>query len=91
MDSASGSDDPAILQLHKWDASETQIGLSKFREGFISPTREILLLHSYEKEALLFPLVKGDCDSLLLFFSKGLLELTYLSFSRYVEICKTVW
>ncbi|KAI5384322.1 uncharacterized protein LOC127105709 isoform X1 [Lathyrus oleraceus] len=63
MDLASGSDDPAILQLHKWDTSETQIGLSEFREAFISPTREILLLHSYQKEALLFPLVIGDSNS----------------------------
>lgn len=61
MDLPSGSEDPAILQLHKWDPSETQIGLSDFREAFLSPTREILLLHSYEKEALLLPLIKGDC------------------------------
>ncbi|XP_027367445.1 uncharacterized protein LOC113873502 isoform X2 [Abrus precatorius] len=60
MDFPLGSEDPAILQLHKWDPSETQIGLSDFRVAFLSPTREILLLHSYEREALLLPLIKGD-------------------------------
>ncbi|KAK7358900.1 hypothetical protein VNO77_00841 [Canavalia gladiata] len=60
MDFPLGSKDPAILQLNKWDLSETQIGLLDFREAFLSPTREILLLHSYEREALLFPLIKGE-------------------------------
>ncbi|XP_004504003.1 uncharacterized protein [Cicer arietinum] len=63
MDCALGSEDPAILQLHNWDPSETQFGLSDFREAFISPSREILLLHSYQKEALLFPLVEGESHS----------------------------
>ncbi|TKY60367.1 Spatacsin protein [Spatholobus suberectus] len=63
MDFPLGSEDPAILQLHKWDSSETRIGLSDFREGFLSPTREILLLHSYEREALLLPLSKGELQS----------------------------
>ncbi|CAJ1937953.1 unnamed protein product [Sphenostylis stenocarpa] len=57
------SEDPAILQLHDWDLSETRIGLSDFREAFISPTREILLLHSHEREALLLPLGKGEFHS----------------------------
>lgn len=56
-------DDPAILQLHKWDPSQTQIPLSEFRQAFISPTRQILLLHSYQNQALLFPLVKGESNS----------------------------
>lgn len=56
-------DDPAILQLHKWDPSQTQIPLSEFRQAFISPTRHILLLHSYQNQALLFPLVKGESNS----------------------------
>lgn len=61
MDLPLGSEDPAILKLHNWDPSEVQIELSDFREAFISPTREVLLLHSYQSEALLLPLVKGDC------------------------------
>ncbi|MCI43511.1 hypothetical protein A2U01_0064748, partial [Trifolium medium] len=81
------SEDPAILQLNKWDPSETQVGLSEFREAFISPTREILLLHSYQKEALLFPLVKGDCYD---FSYKGLLGLTYSSLHTNINTCKTV-
>lgn len=60
MDFPLSSEDPAILQLHSWDPSETLIGLSDFREAFISPTREILLLHSHGREALLLPLGKGD-------------------------------
>lgn len=56
-------DDPAVLQLHKWDPSQTQIPLSEFRQAFISPTRQILLLHSYQNQALLFPLVKGESNS----------------------------
>ncbi|MED6158928.1 hypothetical protein PIB30_037567 [Stylosanthes scabra] len=58
-----GSDDPAILQLHKWEPSDIPLELSEFREAFLSPTREILLLHSYEKEALLLPLIKGESHS----------------------------
>ncbi|KAJ1412899.1 hypothetical protein SESBI_20049 [Sesbania bispinosa] len=63
MDLPLGCEDPAILQLHKWDPSQTQIGLSDFREAFLSPTREILLLQSYQREALLLPLVKGESHS----------------------------
>jgi hypothetical protein len=81
------SEDPAILQLNKWDPSEIQTGLSEFREAFISPTREILLLHSLQKEALLFPLVKGDCCGLSY---KCLLGLIYSSLHTDISICKTV-
>nr|KYP67560.1 hypothetical protein KK1_023904 [Cajanus cajan] len=63
MDFHVGSEDPAILQLHKWDPSKTGIGLLDFREAFLSPTREILLFHSYEREALLLPLSKGELHS----------------------------
>ncbi|KAK7399448.1 hypothetical protein VNO78_10630 [Psophocarpus tetragonolobus] len=63
MDFPSGSEDPAILNLHKWDLSETPIRFSDFREAFLSPTRETLLLHSYEREALLLPLGKGELNS----------------------------
>ncbi|KAF5960350.1 hypothetical protein HYC85_001559 [Camellia sinensis] len=64
MDFNSGGEGPAILQLHKWGTSEIELDLSEFREAFISPTRELLLLLSYHCEALLLPLVKGksvDC------------------------------
>ncbi|KAL7230412.1 hypothetical protein ACSBR2_008822 [Camellia fascicularis] len=64
MDFNSGGEGPAILQLHKWGTSEVELDLSEFREAFISPTRELLLLLSYHCEALLLPLVKGksvDC------------------------------
>lgn len=61
MDFPLGSEDPAILRLHKWDLSDTGIRLLDFREAFLSPTREILLLHSHEREAILLPLSKGDC------------------------------
>lgn len=63
MDFPLGSEDPAILQLHKWDLSKTGIRLSDFREAFLSPTREILLLHSREREAFLLPLSKGELHS----------------------------
>lgn len=49
-----------ILQLQKWGPSEFPYNPSGFREGFISPLRKSLLLLSYDSEALLFPLVKGD-------------------------------
>ncbi|OVA08128.1 Spatacsin [Macleaya cordata] len=53
-------DGPAILRLQKWGPSEAQINLSEFREAFISPTRELLLLLSYQCEALLIPLISGE-------------------------------
>ncbi|XP_010261035.1 PREDICTED: uncharacterized protein LOC104599968 [Nelumbo nucifera] len=55
-----GGDSPAILQLRRWDPSQIQLNLSEFREAFISPTRELLLLLSYQYEALLLPLVAGN-------------------------------
>uniref|UniRef100_A0A2N9FSI1 Spatacsin C-terminal domain-containing protein n=1 Tax=Fagus sylvatica TaxID=28930 RepID=A0A2N9FSI1_FAGSY len=55
-----GSESPAILQLHKWGPSQSQLNLSEFREAFISPTRQLLLLLSYQCEALLLPLNTGD-------------------------------
>lgn len=57
MDYCLGGESPAILQLRKWAPSKFNIDLSEFREGFISPTRELLLLLSYQCEALLLPLV----------------------------------
>uniref|UniRef100_A0A5B6Z0A7 Spatacsin C-terminal domain-containing protein n=1 Tax=Davidia involucrata TaxID=16924 RepID=A0A5B6Z0A7_DAVIN len=61
MDFNPGGEGPAILQLQKWGPSEFQLNLSEFREAFISPTRELLLLLSYQCEALLLPLAKGEC------------------------------
>lgn len=55
----SGSEGPAILQLHKWCPSQAQLNLSEFREAFISPTRQLLLLLSYQCEVLFLPLVTG--------------------------------
>ncbi|KAL3527892.1 hypothetical protein ACH5RR_012548 [Cinchona calisaya] len=60
MDISGEEEGPRILQLHKWRPSEVQLlrNLSDFREAFISPSRELLLLLSYKCEALLLPLVK---------------------------------
>jgi spatacsin len=63
MDYCLGGESPAVLQLHKWAPSQFNIDLSEFREGFISPTRELLLLLSYQCEALLIPLVAGKYTS----------------------------
>lgn len=49
-----------MLQLHRWSPSQFQLNLSEFREAFISPTRELLLLLSYQCEALLLPLITGN-------------------------------
>ncbi|CAN4088547.1 unnamed protein product [Withania somnifera] len=62
MDFAYGGEDPAILQLQKWGSSRVQVNLSDFCEGFISPRRELLLLLSYHREALLLPLGKSIKD-----------------------------
>lgn len=51
---------PTLLQLHKWEPSQLQLKLSEFREAFISPSRQQLLLLSYHSEALLLPLVAGN-------------------------------
>ena len=59
MDSVSGCEGPAILQLQKWNPSQPQLNLAEYREAFISPTRQNLLLHSYKHEALLLPLNTG--------------------------------
>ncbi|KAI3930736.1 hypothetical protein MKX01_037182, partial [Papaver californicum] len=54
-------DVPAVLQVSKWSPSETRMNLSEFCGTFISPTRELLLLRSYQCEALLIPLITGEC------------------------------
>uniref|UniRef100_A0A1J3EY96 Spatacsin C-terminal domain-containing protein n=1 Tax=Noccaea caerulescens TaxID=107243 RepID=A0A1J3EY96_NOCCA len=51
---------PTLLQLHKWEPSQLQLKLSEFREAFISPSRQLLLLLSHHSEALLLPLVSGS-------------------------------
>ncbi|CAI0554802.1 unnamed protein product [Linum tenue] len=53
----------AVLQLLKWGPSGFEHKLSDYREGFISPTREQLLLLSYQNEALLLPLDTGNFPS----------------------------
>ncbi|KAK4767669.1 hypothetical protein SAY86_015419 [Trapa natans] len=58
---------PALLQLQKWGPLQSQPHLSEFREAFISPTRQLLLLLSYQCEAMLLPLLTGctvDTNSL---------------------------
>lgn len=65
MELSSGGEGPALLQLHNWTPSQLQLKLSDFREAFISPTRELLLLLSYHCEASLLPLFSGqsiNCD-----------------------------
>ncbi|GMI67631.1 hypothetical protein like AT4G39420 [Hibiscus trionum] len=59
MDRSASGEGPAILQLHKWGPSELPINLSEYREAFISPTKELLLLLSYQCQALLLPLTTG--------------------------------
>ena len=78
MDFNSGGHSPAVLQLHRWDSSEVQLNLSEFREAFISPTRELLLLLSHHFEALLLPLVKGESSKFHL--SEVALDLSTLDF-----------
>ncbi|KAF3534393.1 hypothetical protein DY000_02036196 [Brassica cretica] len=51
---------PTLLQLHKWEPSQLQLNLSEFREAFISPLRQSLLLLSHHSEALLLPLTAGS-------------------------------
>lgn len=58
-------DGPAVLRLRKWDQSQFQLNLSEFREAVISPTREVLVLLSYQSEALLLPLIAGKFSQLL--------------------------
>lgn len=58
-------DGPAVLRLRKWDQSQFQLNLSEFREAVVSPTREALVLLSYQSEALLLPLIAGKFSQLL--------------------------
>ncbi|KAE7998209.1 hypothetical protein FH972_002775 [Carpinus fangiana] len=79
-----GGEGPAILQLQKWRPSQAHLNLSEFREAFISPTRQLLLLLSYQCEAMLLPLIT-DCltflshmDLRVCVFDRQLLNLFYL-------------
>ncbi|ONK80835.1 uncharacterized protein A4U43_C01F22320 [Asparagus officinalis] len=56
-------DGPAILQLQKWGHLKSQLEPSKYCLASLSPTRELLLLLSYECEALLLPLTFGKSSS----------------------------
>ncbi|KAL9270007.1 hypothetical protein AKJ16_DCAP21166 [Drosera capensis] len=60
MDASQNSEGPALLQLHRWDHSQVQLDLSEYREAFISPTKELLVLLSYHCEALLLPLIRDN-------------------------------
>ncbi|XP_048128224.1 uncharacterized protein LOC115744096 isoform X2 [Rhodamnia argentea] len=57
-----GGHTPAVLQLQKWSPSQVELNLSEFREAFISPTRQLLLLLSYQCEAALLPLLRGNSN-----------------------------
>ncbi|XP_056159194.1 uncharacterized protein LOC115681990 isoform X4 [Syzygium oleosum] len=57
-----GSRAPAVLQLQKWSPSRAELNLSEFREAFMSPTRRLLLLLSYQCEAALLPLLRGNSN-----------------------------
>ncbi|KAJ9553783.1 hypothetical protein OSB04_017828 [Centaurea solstitialis] len=63
MTFSSGEEGPAIVQLQKWEPSRLQANLAQFREAFLSPTRELVLLLSYHNEGLLLPLGKGEAVS----------------------------
>ena len=65
MTFSSGEEGPAIVQLHKWEPSRLQANLAQFREAFLSPTREFVLLLSYHNEGLLLPLGKGKHPNLI--------------------------
>lgn len=54
-----GEEAPAIVQLQKWEPSPLRTYLAHFREAFLSPTREFIVLLSYHNDGLLLPLVKG--------------------------------
>ncbi|KAL7604171.1 hypothetical protein Lser_V15G17977 [Lactuca serriola] len=58
-----GEEDPVIVQLQKWESSRFLANLAQFREAFLSPIRELILLLSYHHEGLLLPLVKGGAVS----------------------------
>lgn len=59
MTFSAGEEGPAIVQLQKWEPSHLQVNLAQFREAFLSPTRELMLLLSYHHDGLLLPLAKG--------------------------------
>nr|XP_043630154.1 uncharacterized protein LOC122601459 [Erigeron canadensis] len=54
-----GEEGPAIVQLQKWEPSRLKTTMAQFREAFLSPTREFILLLSHNHDGLLLPLVKG--------------------------------
>lgn len=53
---ADGGDGPAILKLAEWDHLPYHLKPSELSEVSLSPTRKLLLLLSYQSEALLLPL-----------------------------------
>ncbi|GJX76588.1 spatacsin like protein [Tanacetum coccineum] len=58
-----GEEAPAIVQLQKWEPSPLRTNLAHFREAFLSPTREFIVLLSYHNDGLLLPLVKGEATA----------------------------
>ncbi|KAJ0988045.1 hypothetical protein J5N97_006401 [Dioscorea zingiberensis] len=56
-------DGPVVLRLQKWGPKQFNLELSDFCEALISPTRELLLLLSYQHEAVLLPLITGEISS----------------------------
>ncbi|XP_024990189.1 uncharacterized protein LOC112524555 isoform X3 [Cynara cardunculus var. scolymus] len=67
MTFSSGEEGPAIVQLHKWEPSRLQVNLAQFREAFLSPTRELVLLLSYHNKGLLLPVGKGKHPNLIVY------------------------
>lgn len=55
-----GEDGPVVLQLKKWQDTTFQFDLSEFHEGFISPSRRMLLLLSNKYEATLLSFSSGN-------------------------------
>lgn len=58
-----GEEAPGIVQLQKWEPSPLRTNLAHFREAFLSPTREFIVLLSYHNDGLLLPLVKGEATA----------------------------
>eukprot|EP01018_Ginkgo_biloba_P020370 Gb_30364 [translate_table: standard] len=56
--SAKDGESLPVLKVHSWD--QVPLDLSEFKEASLSPTRDLLLLLTYQCEALLLPLVGSD-------------------------------
>ncbi|CAM6098196.1 unnamed protein product [Calypogeia fissa] len=47
---------PAVLQLYSWSNRSAELPVSAFAKAAFSPSRELLLLQSRDREVILFPL-----------------------------------